>query len=195
MTGIVINRNRNFIAKLGLPCPHKIEDDVLGEIEFIVPTLNDKGKVVELGFSVSATNINLMLTNFTMDDDIREFYTLLKHRNSLSTLLSSFGIPFLDKKNRVTEGYHTTFRQCRATNGRLQSGGGKREPDKYNCQNIPANNEYRNSFSPNKKEEDEYHLVGADLVGAEAVDMADKAKDKTFLDNVEDLHSHMGTKC
>jgi DNA polymerase I-like protein with 3'-5' exonuclease and polymerase domains len=90
----------------------------------------------------------------------------------------------------ITNKIHTTYRQTNAVNGRLQSGGGKQEPDKYNSQNIPRKKKIRECFGTEKG----YSLTTLDLEGAEAITMAAKAKDYKLYKLVNgDIHSHLST--
>lgn len=117
-----------------------------------------------------------------------KFYNYLKTFRKASKKISTYGESFLAKKSPVTNRIHTIFRQCFADNGRLQSGGGKSQPDKINGQNIPAEKEYRECFHSGK----DRYVVTSDLSGAEVVIMADKANDKRLLElNNVDIHSHM----
>lgn len=186
-------------AKLELTAPVVTRDGKGREIGqgYSIPRLDRLGKVIKYpdeSFSFSKKKLDKYLIDFP-DIDYAEFIKLLEKHSSLVTLLSGFGLNFIQKINPVTGGIHTIFRQCRATNGRLQSGDRKNQPDKYNCQNIPANNDYRNLFKVNKPGEDRYIMIGADLVGAEAVIMGDKARDTEFLKHRDDPHSFLATMC
>ena len=161
---------------------------------YIIPRLDEKGKILQ------------SLNDFTIEIDALEKYMLLKpdsimipliklkiKHSQLTKSLSTYGENFVNKIHPMTGKIHTCFRQCFAETGRMQSGGGKKEPDKYNAQNIPAQEEYRKSFTVNTEK---YRLVTADYSGAELIVMASHAQDFKLIDiSRQDMHSFMAQKC
>ena len=112
---------------------------------------------------------------------------IIEYRGA-ETLVSSFGKNFFEKKNPITGRYHTQYLQAHAVNSRFRSGGGDKEPDKFNGQNIPKRKEYRECFGYKEG----YRIATLDLAGAEVTIMADKAYDHRLLElTSEDIHSHM----
>ena len=122
---------------------------------------------------------------------ITDFIDLLIKYREYTTRLNTFGENFLIKfKNKVTNKFHTIFRQTEAITGRLQSGDKKN--GWFNCQNIPAEKRYREAFTV----EDSYSICTTDLSGAEAVIMIDKARDEKFYEIAilkDDAHSPLAT--
>lgn len=122
----------------------------------------------------------------------RELLETIRDLNASTTNLGTFGRAFLEKRNPVTKKFHTIFRTCSANTGRFQSGGGVKESDKYNAQNIPAKLEYRIPFSANKEH---YNILTADYSGAELIVMASHAQDFRLIElSKGDMHTHMGNK-
>lgn len=112
--------------------------------------------------------------------------------NASSTNLQVFGRNFIEKVSPVTGRIHTTFRTATANTGRMQSGGGKREPDKFNAQNIPALENYRIPFSADKEH---YDILTADYTGAELIVMASHAQDFKLIEiSKGDMHTYMGNR-
>ena len=73
----------------------------------------------------------------------------------------------------------------------MQSGGGKKEPDKYNAQNLPRDKAYREPFEGGEG----YLINTADYSGAELIVMASHAQDHRLLElSKGDMHSHFATK-
>ncbi len=116
----------------------------------------------------------------------------MKH-SKLEKSISTYGENFINKLNPVTGKIHTSFRQCFADTGRFQSGGGRREPEKYNAQNIPRQLEYRECFTVDIAN---YSVLTADYEGAELIVMASHAQDFKLIElSKQDMHSYMATKC
>lgn len=161
---------------------------------FETPQFNSKGKIIG--------NVN----TYSLKEDLLEIYLkynpnsimkelIIKYikRSKITTAISNFGENYLTKLNPITNKIHTIFRQCDADTGRFQSGGGKKEPDKYNAQNIPRDKDYRKCFTVNIKK---YRVLTADYSGAELAVMASHAQDHKLLElSKGDMHSYMATKC
>lgn len=117
---------------------------------------------------------------------INIFISRLVEFRQYVTLLGTFGEEFLKKyKNRITNRYHTVYRQCDAVTGRAQSGDERN--GYYNSQNLPRKVEYRKCFHYG-----EDWIITTDLSGAEAVIMIDKARDEKFYEIAivnDDAHS------
>lgn len=126
------------------------------------------------------------------DTIMREFIETYLELAKTKKAINTYGESFINNINPLTGRIHTIFRQDFANTGRLQSGGGKKEPDKINCQNIPKENKYRNCFTTDITK---YSLMTADYQGAELIIMCSKAQDNKLLAlSKEDMHSYMSTK-
>jgi DNA polymerase I-like protein with 3'-5' exonuclease and polymerase domains len=183
-----------IFAGLGEPLPNKI-----GAYSF--PKLNSKGKLL-----VSANDFPLnetALEKYLMDKPesiMKDFIELKLKHSKLETAINGFGDNFLKKINPISGKIHTAFRQCFAVTGRMQSGGGKKEPEKYNAQNIPAT-----SWDKTQKEADvrrrncftvkpDESVATLDYVGAELYVMASHAQDFRLIElSKGDMHSHLAT--
>ena len=123
-----------------------------------------------------------------------EFIDILAKYSTVTTEVTNYGQNYIDKVNPITNRIHTIYRQCEAVTGRLQSGGGNKQPDKFNSQNIKRENQYRNCFGGGKG----YSVFTNDLSGAEVVILADKANDKTLIKLAiidDDVHSPVAQAC
>jgi DNA polymerase I-like protein with 3'-5' exonuclease and polymerase domains len=166
---------------------------VSGTENFEVPKLNTKLQIIG-GVNRYTLNGDLLEKYLLLKPDsiMKEFIELKIEHAQLITAIGTFGESFINKLNKVTGKIHTTFRQAFAATGRLQSGGGKREPDKVNFQNIPSNPEYRQAFTVDEN----YSVTTADYSGAELIVMASHAQDFRLIElSNSDMHSHMATKC
>ena len=125
------------------------------------------------------------------------FINLLLEHRGLATATSTFGINIINKISSITGNIHTEFRQCAADTGRFQSGGGEREPDKINFQNIPSKSSFairlRNCFLAKKG----YSIGTHDLSGAELIIMCSLSQDMKLLRIArdEDIHSYVAQNC
>jgi DNA polymerase I-like protein with 3'-5' exonuclease and polymerase domains len=161
---------------------------------FAIPQFDNKGKLIGKvdAYSIKADLLQRYLI-LKPDCLMKDFIKLLIKHSKLEKSLSTYGENFINKINPVTNKIHTIFRQCEAVTGRYQSGGGDNEPDKYNAQNIPRSNEYRNCFTVDAEK---YSLVTADYSGAELIVMASHAQDFRLIElSEQDMHSHMATNC
>ena len=161
---------------------------------FVLPQIDKHGK------------LKGSVNDYTIKEDYLQKYILLKpnsimipfingimKHSKLEKAISTYGENFIGKLNPITGNLHTAFRQCAAVTGRFQSGGGNKEPDKINYQNIPANNEYRNCFTVDNTK---YSIMTADYTGAELIVMASHAQDFKLIElSKGDMHSHMATLC
>lgn len=158
----------------------------------VVPTFTTKGKLTkrEDGFTTNAVELEaFMITNH--DSPMKNFLELLSTFKGAQTEINNFGQNYIDKINPITGKIHTIYGQCFTANSRLNSGGGKKQPDKFNNQNIPAKKEMRHCFGTDKG----YKVVTCDLKGAEVTVMASKAQDARLLElSGADIHSHMAMK-
>jgi len=163
----------------------------------VVPSFTRSGKIDRtshrFGTGESAFTVYLSMLPETR---MKTFIDLLLEHRGLSTAINNFGANFLSKINPVSGKIHTVFRQARAVTGRMQSGGGRAEPDKYNAQNIPSKSDFairmRNCFiAP------EGYLVGThDYSGAELIIMCSLSQDMKLLNIAkEDIHSYVAQKC
>lgn len=171
---------------------------ILSKLKYRVPTINGEAYVPKIEgkkvldppkdkYSTKKDIIEpFILSNYGSKE--HEFYKLLRVHRVADKKITSFGDNFIDKINPITKRIHSQYRQNFAINDRLQSGGGKKEPDKINNQNIPRLSSYRTCFRAGKG----YKVVTSDLSGAEVTVMADKANDPRLLElNSQDIHSHM----
>jgi DNA polymerase I-like protein with 3'-5' exonuclease and polymerase domains len=76
----------------------------------------------------------------------KDFYISLSEYRKYSHYISSFGENYIDKVNPVTGRIHTLFRTENSETGRFQSGGGRKNPEYYNAQNIPRDGGFRECF-------------------------------------------------
>lgn len=123
-----------------------------------------------------------------------EFVDLYLSYSDYTNKVNSFGKNYIDKLNPKTGKLHTIYRQCDSLTGRLQSGGGRKQPDKYNSQNLPRDNKFRNCFVAPKG----WSIITADLSSAEVVILADKSNDKNVIKMAieqDDIHSPVATQC
>jgi DNA polymerase I-like protein with 3'-5' exonuclease and polymerase domains len=162
------------------------------------------------GWTTDKTALNKYLID-NPDSPLEEFINTYIEYKGYSHELSTFGESLIQKINPVSGRIHTVFRQMNAVNGRLQSGGGNKDRDKINFQNIPRDEKFRTAFSggeyvdvnsfgidftnndfvyPTKK----YSVVTCDLTGAEVTIMCDKANDMQLYEWAvvnDDSHSPM----
>lgn len=176
-----------IFARLEQPLPTPTE-------QYIIPQLNANGRLIG------------SVDQFTIKEDFLQKYILQKPNSIMLPLIellikhskidkavSTYGENFIKKINPKTGKIHTIFRQCDADTGRFQSGGGKKDADKYNAQNIPRDIEYRQCFTTDTTVNS---IMTADYSGAELIVMASHAQDFKLIELSEgDMHSHMATKC
>lgn len=176
-----------IFAALQQPLPTPLETHA-------IPQLNTQGKLIGSVNSYTVKEDFLLKYLLQKPDTIMKNLIELKIKHSkLEKAISTYGENFIQKINPISGKIHTIFRQCDADTGRFQSGGGKNDSDKYNAQNIPRGNEYRNCFTVDTEKNE---VLTADYEGAELVVMADYAKDNKLIELSEgDMHSHMATKC
>ena len=189
--------------------PNNINYSAKKEIVFIFAALNQPMITPNEQFSVpqlsSTGKLVGSINTYTIKEDFLQKYLLqkpntimkdfielkIKH-SKLEKAITTYGESFITKLNPVTGKLHTAFRQCDAATGRFQSGGGAKEPDKPNFQNIPAKLAYRECFTV----EEGYSVITADYSGAELIVMASHAQDFKLIElSEQDMHSYMATKC
>jgi hypothetical protein len=161
---------------------------------FSVPQLSSTGKLLG-GVHTYSIKEDLLQKYLLQKPDtiMRSFIELCIKHSKLEKAISTYGENFIHKINPITGNIHTVFRQCDADTGRFQSGGGKREPDKYNAQNIPRDITYRECFTVDTSK---YSVMTADYSGAELIVMASHAQDFRLIElSKGDMHSHMATRC
>ena len=99
----------------------------------------------------------------------------------LSKLIDSYGIKYFEHINKDTERIHFSINQVLDT--------GRIAPKKPNLAQIPSDKEWRDCFDADEG----YIMIGADYSAQESRVMADKSKDKKFIDFFEngdgDSHS------
>ena len=163
------------------------------EIGYTIPIFNSNGTSY---MPVSTYKVSMpMFEKYLIDkpDSIMvDFIKIWIEYSTVQTKITSFGTNFLKKINPVTGKLHTIYRQCAAITGRFQSGGGKKETDKFQSQNVPADSQYRACFvAPTGSK-----LNTSDYGGAELIVMASHAQDFKLINLSKiDMHSHMATLC
>lgn len=172
-----------------------LEQPMITALEtFAVPQLSKQGKLLGKvnDYSIKEDLLNKYLLQ-KPDTIMRRFIELIIKHSKLEKALSTYGENFIQKINPHTGKIHTVFRQCDADTGRFQSGGGKKEPDKYNAQNIPRDIAYRECFTVDTSR---YSVMTADYSGAELIVMASHAQDFKLIElSKGDMHSYMATRC
>lgn len=163
------------------------------ETGYAIPTFTNNGLST---LPVSTYKVSMpMFEKYIIDkpDSIMiDFIKLWIEFSKVQTKITSFGMNFITKINPVTGKLHTIYRQCAAVTGRFQSGGGKKEKDKFQSQNVPAEEDYRACFIAPKN----YKLDTDDYTGAELIVMASHAQDFKLINLSKiDMHSHMATLC
>ena len=175
----------NIFGRLNQPMPT--------EIGYTIPIFNSNGTSY---MPVSTYKVSMpMFEKYLIDkpDSIMvDFIKIWIEYSTVQTKITSFGTNFLKKINPVTGKLHTIYRQCAAITGRFQSGGGKKETDKFQSQNVPADSQYRACFvAPTGSK-----LNTSDYGGAELIVMASHAQDFKLINLSKiDMHSHMATLC
>lgn len=173
----------------------KLDEPLLTDSEdLIIPTFNRRGKIDKTSYSFktgedSLNKYLIILPNTRM----KPFIDILLEHRGLSNKINTFGKNYFHKLNPVTGNLHTIFRQCEAATGRLQSGGGRSEPDKINAQNIPRDVQMRNCFLAR----DGYSIGTHDYSGAELIVASSFSNDKKLYEiGVKgDIHSHVAQAC
>lgn len=183
-----------LLGVLKLPCPTDKDN-------YIIPILNPDNpfKVLPLPgdkygnperFSTKKTVLEAFLLANTEIEHYNLLDLLTKYRNA-NSMINTYGLSFLENRNKVSGMFHTIYMQAHSANSRFRSGGGKKDPDKFNGQNIPRDKEYREAFFYKEG----YRIATIDLSGAEVTIMADKANDRRLFNlSNEDIHSHMATQ-
>lgn len=163
----------------------------------VKPKFNKKNKIDKTfyNFQTGEPQLNEYLSDLP-NSPMSKFIKLLIEHRGLSTACNNFGANFIDKINPITGNLHTAFRQCFAETGRFQSGGGTKEPDKPNFQNIPSKASYaikmRNCFLAKEG----YSIITADLSGAELIIMCSLSQDMKLLKiAMDDIHSYVAQGC
>lgn len=173
----------HIFGALGVPAITEVET-------FSVPRFHN-GKISNINdYSIKEgilVRYAILRPNSVISSFLEAFGQLQKVNKSLST----YGKSFIDKVNEITGKIHTSFGQCFTETGRMSSGGGKNEPDKYNAQNLPRNLSIRQAFTADKGK-----LINtADYSGAELIVMASHAQDFRLLElSKGDMHSHFATQ-
>ena len=161
-----------------------------GEV-FSIPKFTTTGKVENFNYYSVKEQVLERYLILKPNSVMKEFLEAFGELQKVSKALSTYGKTFIDKINDRTGKIHTIFRQCFAETGRMQSGGGKKEPDKYNAQNLPRDKAYREPFEGGEG----YLINTADYSGAELIVMASHAQDHRLLElSKGDMHSHFATK-
>ena len=158
---------------------------------FSVPRFLPNGKLEDYNkYSVKEGILQrylILRPNTILKEFLEEFGKLQKINKSIST----YGKSFVNKINEISGKIHTAYGQCFADTGRMTSGGGRNESDKYNSQNIPRNLEMRQAFGSLPT----HDVNTGDYGGAELILMASFAQDFRLLElSKGDMHSHFATE-
>ncbi len=205
----ILHKNK-IIKNLGIK-PEDLKDWIkFKEGTYITTSFNEMGSKYETlansniisdfdklishtGFSCGAKQWAIYL-KLNPDTNLKEFIETFLLYSESKTKISNFGENYLNKIHPITNKLHTLYRQCEAITGRLQSGGRKKQPDKFNSQNLPRSNNYRSCFVADAGRS----FMTADLSSAEVVILADKSNDtniiKMHFEN-DDVHSPIAQTC
>lgn len=180
------------LALLKIKCP-VLESDVAVEPKIVISKNRLTIDKTFYTFTTQHENLQEMLNKDPQMFGGNLIQLLIQYK-SVKHELNAFGVNFLSKINPVTNKIHTLFRTEVASTGRFQSGGGKKESDKINFQNIKRDGGIRECFipAPNKT------LGIFDLSGAEVTIMCDKANDSKLYEwavKNDDAHSPIATTC
>ena len=120
---------------------------------------------------------------------VKTLFNLLFEYREYQTEVERFGLNLIEKINIHTNAIHTKIIQAGSENGRFRSGGGKKEPNKINSQNIPRKEHFRRMF----KARENYSMLTIDLAGAEVTIMSSKAQDTKLFELAMkgDIHSYL----
>lgn len=191
--GKVIEKKGNLVKHKGFAVVdnEKVVTDPFGISNIMsIPKYNEKGE----GWTVGKVAWQSYLVDFP-NTPLRHFISLLGKYSKVTTELTNFGENYLDKVNPITGRIHTIYRQATAANGRLQSGGGRKMPERYNSQNIPRDKKFRHCFKGGlDKNGDPFTVVTNDLSGAEVTFMCDGSNDEKLFEWAvinDDSHSPM----
>ncbi len=162
----------------------KLEEPLMTEHDTIsIPKINKRERSV--GYQTNSDAFEAFL-KIKPNCITKQFIEYLIEYGSVSNMIKNFGLSFLNKINPITDKIHTIYRQATADTGRFQSGGGKKEDDKPNFQNIPRIKDYRNCFlaRPNCS------IDTADYSGAELMIMVSVSQDQNLFElSKGDMHS------
>lgn len=176
--------------------------DLFKRIGCTIPLVKNKEGMLKESTGIDAlANLIIQEPDIIVKDFIIKFIEFQK----VDKEISSFGKSFIDSINPITGNIHTIYRQNSSETGRFQSGGGKDkkekidgvftgkvfkgEKDKYNSQQIPGKNVFRNCFGGDP----EYTYQTLDLTGAELNILASLANDDVLLSILDDPHSPLAT--
>ena len=168
-----------------------LDEPAITEMEtFSVPKFLNSGKLQDYNkYSIKSDILDryiVLRPNTIMKDFLAEFSKLQTVNKSLST----YGKTFISKINKFTNRIHSSFGQGFTDTGRMNSGGGRNEPDKFNNQNIPRDLEMRQAFGTS----DDKSIATDDYSGAELILMVSFAQDFKLLElSKGDMHSHFAT--
>lgn len=168
-----------------------LNQSAITEMEtFSVPKFLSSGKLQDFNkYSIKSDILDRYLVlkpNSIMAPFLNEFGKLQTINKSLST----YGKSFIAKINKHTGRIHSAFGQGFTDTGRMNSGGGKNDKDKFNNQNIPRDLEMRQAFGT----DDDKDIDTADYSGAELILMVSFAQDFKLLElSAGDMHSHFAT--
>jgi len=160
---------------------------------YAIPNITDKGKIVNGSnyYTVSTVGFERYLID-KPNTIMKDFILLFDSFSEVNTKITNYGLNYINKINPITGKLHTIYRQNHAVTGRMQSGGGNKEPDKFQSQNVPATFEYRSCFIAPEGEK----LRTSDYEGAELIVMASHAQDFKLISLSKiDMHSYMATVC
>lgn len=190
-----------IFAKLKLMLPVKDNPKVRFHVPaFTIKVANKAGKAKQImdfdksySYTTAEPELKAMLIEVP-EHPGKDLINLILDYRDYQHQIDAFGYNYLDKINPITNKIHSVYRTETAETGRLQSGGGKKQPDKINSQNIPRSEVFRTSFwaGPN------YSITTCDLSGAEVTIMCDKANDQRLYEWAvinDDAHSPIAQAC
>ena len=173
----------HIFGALNQPCITEIET-------FSVPKFLPNGKLQDFNkYSIKSDILDRYL-KLKPDTIMKPFLDKFSELQSINKSLSTYGKTFITKINKHTGRIHSAFGQGFTETGRMNSGGGKNEPETFNNQNIPRDLEIRQAFGT----DDDKEINTSDYSGAELILMVSFAQDfKLLALSSGDMHSHFAT--
>jgi DNA polymerase I-like protein with 3'-5' exonuclease and polymerase domains len=176
----------------------RLQEPLLTKAEtLVIPRFNKKGRI-DKTYNTFVTGEKALESykNMLPESIMVDFIDLLIKHRGYTKATSTYGMNFINNLNPVTGKLHTSFGQCFTDTGRMNSGGGKEEPDKPNFQNIPAKTDYAISMRNCFLADEGYSIGTHDLSGAELIIMCSLSQDMKLLEIARgDMHSYVAQGC
>ncbi|MAT89655.1 MAG: hypothetical protein CMC35_03090 [Flavobacteriaceae bacterium] len=175
----------------------RLEEPVMDSSEnLLIPQFKKNGKL-NRDYSYTTKEEYFILYKSMLPNSIMiPFIDMLLDHRSLSTAISTFGANVINKINPITGKLHSIYRQAAADTGRMQSGGGKKEPDKINAQNIPSKASWAKAMRNCFIAPEGWSIGTHDYSGAELIVMSSLSKDMKLLEiSKGDMHSYVAQAC